>query len=114
MGDDDCVFCKIVSGDIPADTVLDTDECVGFRDLNPQAPVHVLVIPKRHVPDVGSLVAAAPDEAAALLRDARAVAQSEGLDSYRLVANTGADAHQTVFHAHLHVLGGRSFGWPPG
>jgi histidine triad (HIT) family protein len=113
--DPDCLFCKIVAGEIPSDVVREGEHTVAFRDLNPQAPTHVLVIPRRHEPDIGSLVAAAPDEAAALLDDASRVADQEGADgNYRLVFNTGPDASQTVFHCHAHVLAGRSFGWPPG
>ncbi|HYJ69123.1 MAG TPA: histidine triad nucleotide-binding protein [Nocardioidaceae bacterium] len=113
--DPDCLFCRIVAGDIPAEVVRESEHTVAFRDLNPQAPTHVLVIPRRHEPDIGSLVAAAPDEAATLLSEARGVADQEGADdNYRLVFNTGADANQTVFHCHAHVLAGRSFTWPPG
>jgi histidine triad (HIT) family protein len=113
--DPNCVFCKIAAGDIPADVVRETEHTVAFRDLNPQAPTHVLVISRRHEPDIGSLVAAAPDETATLLSEAREVADQEGADgNYRLVFNTGADAHQTVFHCHAHVLAGRTFTWPPG
>ena len=113
--DPDCLFCKIVAGEIPADVVREGEHTIAFRDLNPQAPTHVLVIPRRHEPDVGSLAAAAPDAAVALLDEARAVADQEGADgNYRLVFNTGPDAHQTVFHCHAHVLAGRTFGWPPG
>ena len=108
------MFCKIAAGDIPAEVVLDTDQVVAFRDLNPQAPTHVLVIPRAHAPNAGST--AAQDEALVgkLVTAAAEVAVIEGLDSYRMVFNTGADAGQTVFHTHLHVLGGRSFQWPPG
>jgi histidine triad (HIT) family protein len=110
---DDCLFCKIVAGDIPADVVRESDQTVAFRDINPQAPTHVLVIPREHHANVGELV---NDEAllAAVLREATAVAADEGLDSYRLVFNTGSDAGQTVFHVHAHVLGGRGMSWPPG
>lgn len=114
VSDPDCPFCKIVSGDIPAEIVSRTDHTVAFRDLNPQAPVHVLVIPHRHEPDIGSLAAADPEATIALLAEARQIAGSDGNGSYRLVFNTGADAHQTVFHCHAHVLAGRQFGWPPG
>jgi histidine triad (HIT) family protein len=111
----DCLFCKILAGEIPADIVAETEHCVAFRDINPQAPTHVLVIPRLHEPDVGSLAAADPTAAAALLTDARAVAKAEGAEeNYRLVFNTGADANQVVFHCHAHVLAGRSFSWPPG
>ena len=113
--DADCLFCRIVSGDIPATVVLDNEHVVAFRDVSPQAPVHVLVIPKRHVPDVAALVDAAPAEVSALFAGAAQVARDDGLDDgYRMVANTGKRAHQTVFHAHVHVLGGRDLGWPPG
>jgi histidine triad (HIT) family protein len=113
--DPDCLFCKIVDGGIPADVVHETGTTIAFRDLDPQAPTHVLVIPRRHEPDASSLAAVAPEELVDVVRVAAAVAEQEGLgEGYRLVFNTGAQAHQTVFHAHLHVLGGRSMGWPPG
>jgi histidine triad (HIT) family protein len=113
--DDACLFCRIVAGDVPADVVHETATTVAFRDVQPQAPTHVLVIPRRHEPDAAALAGAAPDELVDLVTSARAVADQEGLDEgYRLVFNTGAQAHQTVFPAHLHVLGGRSMGWPPG
>ena len=111
----DCLFCGIVSGDVPADVVHRTDTTVAFRDLQPQAPTHVLVVPHRHEPNAAALAAADPDVLVDLVRAAAAVAEQDGLaGGYRLVLNTGADAHQTVFHVHLHVLGGRSMGWPPG
>jgi histidine triad (HIT) family protein len=111
----DCIFCKIVAGDIPADVVLETEHSLAFRDLEPQAPTHVLVIPRAHHPNAVDLGAGAPDAALDLIAAAGAVADQEGLDAgYRLVFNTGAAAHQTVFHAHVHVLGGRTMGWPPG
>lgn len=113
--DPDCVFCKIVAGEIPSTFVRETEHTVAFHDLQPQAPTHVLVVPRRHEPNIGALVAAAPDEAASLLEDVRVVADQEGADgNYRLVFNTGPDAHQTVFHCHAHVLAGRRFDWPPG
>lgn len=111
----DCLFCKIIAGEVPADIVAETEHSVAFRDINAQAPTHVLVIPRLHEPDIGSLAAADPLAAAALLTDIRAVAKAEGAeDNFRLVFNTGADAQQTVFHCHAHVLAGRQFGWPPG
>ena len=110
----DCLFCKIVAGDIPAEVVSTTEHTVAFRDINPQAPTHVLVIPRLHAPDVASLALASPEATAALLVETRRIAMGEGHDSYRLVFNTGADAGQTVFHAHGHVLAGRSLDWPPG
>jgi histidine triad (HIT) family protein len=111
---DDCLFCKIVAGAIPATVVRETDTTVAFRDINPQAPVHVLVIPKAHHADAATLAAEDPRLAADVLRETRAVAEAEQLDSYRMVFNTGAGAGQTVFHAHAHVLGGRGLQWPPG
>ncbi|MGW0606291.1 histidine triad nucleotide-binding protein [Streptomyces sp. NPDC002644] len=111
---DDCLFCKIVAGTIPANVVRETDTTVAFRDINPQAPTHVLVIPKAHHADAATLAAEAPEIAADVLRETRAVAEAEKLDSYRMVFNTGSGAGQTVFHAHAHVLGGRGLQWPPG
>ena len=110
---EDCLFCKIAAGEIPADVVRETDRTLAFRDINPQAPTHVLVIPRAHLKDVGELVA---DESllAVVMREATAVAKDDGLDSYRLLFNTGSGAGQTVFHAHAHVLGGRGMSWPPG
>jgi histidine triad (HIT) family protein len=113
--DQDCLFCKIVAGDIPADVLLSTATTVAFRDIEPQAPTHVLVVPRSHHANAADLAVAEPDVAVDLFRAAAAVAEQEGLnEGYRMVFNTGAAAHQTVFHAHLHVLGGRSMGWPPG
>jgi histidine triad (HIT) family protein len=110
---DDCLFCKIAAGEVPADVVRETDQTVTFRDINPQAPTHVLVIPRKHHKDVGEL---ATDGAllTTVLQEAAAVADQEGLESYRVVFNTGAAAGQTVFHVHAHVLGGRGMAWPPG
>lgn len=111
----DCLFCSIVSGDIPADVVLRTESVVAFRDIDPKAPTHVLVIPVQHVSTAAELGAAAPEIMGELAAAAGAVAELEGLaDGYRLVFNTGTDAGQTVFHVHGHVLGGRSLTWPPG
>ncbi|MFF3642299.1 histidine triad nucleotide-binding protein [Streptomyces sp. NPDC002564] len=110
----DCLFCKIVAGEVPATVVRETETTVAFRDINPQAPTHVLVIPKAHYPDAASLAAAEPKVAADVLREAGEVAAEEKADSYRIVFNTGAGAGQTVFHAHAHVLGGRGLQWPPG
>lgn len=107
----DCVFCKIVSGEIPSTKVLETDRAYAFRDLAPQAPTHVLVVPKEHHPDVAALVAADPVLLADLVSAAVAVAEQEGLTGgYRLLTNTGPDSGQTVFHVHLHVLGGKAMG----
>lgn len=102
----DCLFCRIVAGDVPADVVSETEHTVAFRDINPQADVHVLVVPRVHQPDVSSLAAEHPEVAAALLVETRRIAEAECGGQYRLVFNTGEDAGQTVFHAHGHVLGG--------
>lgn len=111
----ECLFCSIVAGDVPADVVLSTDDVIAFRDIEPRAPVHVLVIPKVHYENVGDLAVAAPQTSASVLQAAQQVAESEGVGGgYRLVFNTGADAGQSVFHAHAHVLGGRDMTWPPG
>jgi histidine triad (HIT) family protein len=110
-----CLFCGIVAGDVPADVVHESATTLAFRDVDPQAPTHVLVVPRTHQPDAASLAAAEPAVLVDLVTAARAVADQDGLeDGYRLVFNTGPAAQQTVFHAHLHVLGGRSMGWPPG
>lgn len=111
----DCLFCSIVAGDIPADVVLSTDQVLAFRDIDPKAPTHVLVIPRDHYANAGELARSNPELAGAVLDAARQVAEAEGIaDGYRLVFNTGAAAGQTVFHVHAHVLGGRDLGWPPG
>lgn len=112
---DDCLFCKIIRRDIPAEIVAETDDALAFRDIAPVAPTHVLVIPKRHEPNAVALAKADPIAMGHLFELAGEVAAQEGLtNGYRAVFNTGADALQTVFHAHLHLLGGRMFDWPPG
>ena len=111
----DCIFCRIVAGEIPADVVAESELSLAFRDLDPKAPTHVLVIPRRHSPTLPELAEAAPESAADVLVLARRVALAEGLEAgYRVVCNNGAAAQQSVFHAHAHVLGGRPFTWPPG
>src|SRR4051812_15380138 len=111
----DCLFCKIVAGEIPADVVHESATTFAFRDLDPQAPTHVLVVPRSHYPNAAALATGEPATAADLFDAAREIAGSAGLaGGYRLVFNTGADAHQTVFHVHMHLLGGRAMGWPPG
>jgi histidine triad (HIT) family protein len=116
MAEQNCLFCRIVAGEIPADIVHQDERCVAFRDINPQAPVHVLVIPRDHMESLDE--ASQRDEAMLghLLRVAARVANEQGLSEsgYRTVINTGAGAGQSVFHLHLHVLGGRSLNWPPG
>jgi histidine triad (HIT) family protein len=117
----DCLFCRMVAGEIPADVVHETDRTLAFRDINPQAPTHVLVIPKDHHRNLGALAAADPELLGAVVRAAADVARQEGLvadggaePGYRVVTNTGPQAGQSVDHLHLHVLGGRHLGWPPG
>jgi histidine triad (HIT) family protein len=114
----DCLFCSIVAGDVPADIVRTDELTVAFRDINPQAPVHVLVVPKRHIVNAGTVTPADADDIAAMLVAAKAVADDEGIGTadrgYRLVYNVGPDALNSVPHLHLHVLGGRTFAWPPG
>ena len=115
MPDPSCVFCKIVRGEAPARIIYEDASCVAFHDINPQAPVHILVIPRKHFASAGE--AAAEDEALLghLHRVAADLARQHGLAAgHRVVMNTGAAAGQTVFHVHLHLLGGRAFRWPPG
>ena len=110
-----CLFCKIVSGEISGDIVYADDMTVAFRDLNPQAPTHILVVPRSHYASAAELAANEPATVADLVVTADKVAADDGLEGgYRMVFNTGPDAGQTVFHTHVHVLGGRSMQWPPG
>jgi histidine triad (HIT) family protein len=112
---DDCLFCRIVAGEIPSTTVHETASTVAFRDINPQAPTHVVVVPREHYPTAYALSQADPALAGAVLAAAGEVAEQEGItDGYRIVFNTGAGAGQSVFHVHCHVLGGRQLTWPPG
>jgi len=112
----DCLFCAIAAGDVPATAVTSTDQVLAFRDINPQAPTHVLIIPREHYPDAAALAAADPGLLAEVIAQAHQVAVVEGISGggYRIVLNTGAEAGQTVPHVHAHVLGGRPLGWPPG
>ena len=114
----DCLFCRMVAGEIPADVVHETDRVFAFRDINPQAPTHVLVIPKDHHRTAAEFAAADPTLLADVVTAAHTVAEQEGLlgerAGYRLVTNTGPQAGQSVFHVHFHVLGGRDLRWPPG
>ncbi|HVC67322.1 MAG TPA: histidine triad nucleotide-binding protein [Acidimicrobiales bacterium] len=116
--DPECLFCGIVAGDVPADVVRRDERTVAFRDIAPQAPVHVLVVPRNHIVNAGTVGPDDADDVAALLMAARAVADAEGIGGedrgYRLTFNVGPDASNTVPHLHLHLLGGRSFDWPPG
>jgi histidine triad (HIT) family protein len=111
-----CLFCRIVNREIPAAIVYEDDRVLAFNDINPQAPTHVLVVPKRHIPSLNELQ---PDDdgiVGEMVRRAAAIARERGIDEsgYRTVFNTNSDAGQTVFHIHLHLVGGRSLGWPPG
>ncbi len=112
----ECIFCRIAAGRAPARVVCQDDEAVAFHDLHPQAPVHLLVIPRRHVESVNAAVPTDRDLLGHLLLVAAQAARSAGLGAggYRIVTNCGADAGQSVFHLHLHVLGGRPMRWPPG
>lgn len=112
----DCLFCKMIAGDITPDTVYEDDDVLAFRDINPQAPTHVIVVPKRHISTINDLTG---DDAALvgkLFLAAKKVAEQDGIaeDGYRTVMNCNAGAGQSVFHIHLHVLGGRGMHWPPG
>jgi len=111
-----CLFCKLVAGDIPPDTVYEDDDVLVFRDINPQAPLHVLVVPKQHIATINDLGAEHAELVGKLYLAAQKVAQQEGVAEagYRTVMNCNAQAGQTVFHLHLHILGGRKMGWPPG
>jgi len=112
----ECLFCKIVSGEIPGAIVQQNDHIVAFRDITPQAPMHVLVVPRRHIGSLNDLTAADDGLIGEMVRTAAALAKEHGHDArgYRTVFNCNADAGQTVFHIHLHVLGGRAMAWPPG
>ena len=112
----DCVFCKISAGEISADTVFENDRIMAFRDINPQAPVHILIIPKIHISTLNDLENRHTKLVGELIQVARGLAKSEGIaeDGYRAGFNCNKDAGQTVFHIHLHLLGGRQFSWPPG
>lgn len=109
-----CLFCAIVAGEIPASKIMENEKVLAFNDINPQAPTHVLVIPKSHVENVAELSKLDPEILSELFTVAHQIASEKSLTGYRTVFNTGADAGQTVFHAHLHLLGGRALQWPPG
>ena len=113
---DDCIFCKIASGEIPSDLVFEDDMVVAFRDISPQAPVHVQVIPREHIENAAALTAEHAALIARLVLVGTQIARDEGIEEggYRLVANIGRHGGQSVPHLHLHVLGGRQMSWPPG
>lgn len=116
MSNDDCLFCKIAGGDIPADIIYESDTAVAFRDINPQAPTHVLVIPRRHIATINDLQDGDQEVVGDLFMVAAQIAAEDGIadDGYRVVMNCNAGAGQTVFHIHLHLVGGRAMTWPPG
>jgi histidine triad (HIT) family protein len=113
---EDCLFCRLVAGQIPATVVAESATTLAFRDISPAAPTHVLVIPKEHFENMADIVTNRPEVMSDVMATAIDVVQREGLvdEGYRLVANTGEGGGQTVYHAHLHVLGGRGMSWPPG
>jgi histidine triad (HIT) family protein len=112
----DCIFCRIVKREIPASIVYEDEELLAFSDLTPQAPVHILIVPKRHIATLNDLSNADDALMGALLRRAAAIAADRGIaaSGYRTVLNCNADGGQSVFHIHLHLLGGRTMSWPPG
>ncbi len=115
MSDSDCLFCRIVAGDIPSTQVLNNDHVLAFRDIAPQAPVHIVVIPKAHFANIVELGAGDATQAGELMAAISTIAMQEDLaDGFRVVFNTGSDGGQTVEHVHAHVLAGRSLTWPPG
>ncbi len=116
MSDTDCLFCTIAQGGIPADLVYSDPEVLAFRDIHPQAPTHILIIPRNHVASVSELDGSDAELMGKLFLVAKELAREEGIseDGYRMVINAGPAAGQTVFHIHLHLLGGRGMGWPPG
>ena len=112
----DCLFCKIVAGEIPADIIYESDTAIAFRDINPQAPTHVLVIPRKHIATINDIEPEDQAIVGSLYTAAKEIAAAEGIEEvgYRAVMNCNEGAGQSVFHIHLHVLGGRALGWPPG
>lgn len=116
MSDENCIFCHIVAGKIDAAKIYEDENSIAFRDINPQAPVHILLIPRAHITSLDEHSKLDSESLAALLRAAAHIAEQEGIkeSGYRIVINIGADAGQTVFHLHLHILGGRPMSWPPG
>ncbi len=110
----DCLFCKIAAGEIPAEKLFEDDDILAFRDISPQAPAHFLVIPKKHIQDPAGVGSDDEELIGKMMRVGSNLAKEEGISAFRLVYNNGASAGQTVFHLHMHVLGGRPFSWPPG
>ena len=116
MADRDCLFCKILEGDIPADIVYESDTAIAFRDINPQAPTHVVIIPRKHIATINDIDSDDHEIVGSLYTAANTIARDEGFsdEGYRVVMNCNKAAGQTVFHIHLHLLGGRVLSWPPG
>jgi histidine triad (HIT) family protein len=116
MNNPDCLFCKFASGELDTDIVLETDKVLAFRDINPQAPTHILIIPRKHIATINDLTKSDAEELGNLYLVAKELAKAEGIeeDGYRVVMNCNSGAGQTVYHVHLHLLGGRLFNWPPG
>ncbi len=110
----DCIFCKIARGQLQSDIIREDDQAVAFRDTNSQAPTHILIIPKKHIPTLAEASEQEGGLLGHLLLMARQVAEDQNLTGYRVVINNGVAAGQTVFHIHLHLMGGRAFDWPPG
>ena len=111
---ENCLFCKIIKGEIPSDKLYEDDEVLAFRDIAPTAPVHFLVIPKKHISGPAAVAEEDQELIGKLMRVGSQVAKEEGSEHFRVVFNNGADAGQTVFHIHTHIIGGRSLNWPPG
>ena len=116
MADNSCLFCGIIDGKIPADVIYESDTAVAFRDINPKAPTHVLIIPRKHIATINEIDDEDDEIVGSLYAAARDIAKLEGISDqgYRAVMNCNEAAGQTVFHIHLHLLGGRALGWPPG
>ena len=116
MSAEDCIFCKIAEGEIPADIVFQDDECVAFNDVSPQAPTHILIVPREHIDSLDKANVGVEQKLGHLLISAAQIAREKGFaeDGYRVVINTNSDGGQTVFHLHVHLLGGRQFVFPPG
>ena len=112
----DCLFCKIADGEIPTELILEKENLIAFRDINPQAPTHILIIPRKHIPTLNDLNAADAELIGELILAAKELAEKEEIaeSGYRTGFNCNADAGQTVWHVHLHLMGGRKFNWPPG
>ncbi len=116
MSNESCLFCKILAGDIPAEIVYESDTAIGFRDINPKAPTHVVIIPRKHIATINDIQPDDQQVVGSLFTAAREIAEKEGHADvgYRVVMNCNEAAGQTVFHIHLHLLAGRAFSWPPG